>query len=633
MGGVIQYYIRRLMPMFFLFMTEEAVLRVFLVLREFRQLKKDAGEVFLCFATGVLFDAGIFACFVIPLAAYLAALPWRLHGTRTDRLLCGGLYFFMIYLMLFTGVAEWIFWDEFSSRFNFVAVDYLVYVREVIGNIRESYPVGRLLSGIGVSALLLTLWLLKHVPPAGAAAARPVQRLAVLAVPALTAVLSLGLLDHKMAEFGDNRYWQEISRNGYYEISRAFLATDLPYEESYASGDPAAALDRTRKKIDPAAAFTEDGIARHIGASGPEKPYNIMLVTVESLSGKYLTDSAPAGYPLMPHINEIAAGSLFFTNFYATGTRTVYGLSALTLSIPPIPGNAIMRRTGSGGIFSLGKVLGRKGYVRNFIYGGYGSFDKMNAFFGNNGYRVIDRSGFSGKEITFSNTWGVCDEDLFARAIREGDDAYREGRPFFNMLMTTSNHRPYTYPDGKINFPSGDGGRPGAVKYTDYAIGRLIAEAGKKPWFDNTLFVIVADHAARSGGKKSLDPERYRVPLIIYAPAILSPQKIDGLASQIDVAPTLLGLMNMSYTSRFYGADIMKEPPDRAYISTDRKLGYMTRDALVILEPGKEITRYKRAGGGLTKKETDGSDDERVKDAIATFQTASRWKQLSRDGQ
>ena len=272
----------------------------------------------------------------------------------------------------------------------------------------------------------------------------------------------------------------------------------------------------------------------------------------------------------------------------------------------------------------------KKGYIKNFIYGGYGSFDKMNTFFKSNDYRIIDRDSFSKEEITFSNTWGVCDEDLFARAIRESDNAYQKGKPFFNMLMTVSNHRPYTYPDRKINFHSGKGGRLGAVKYTDYAIGKLIAEAKKKPWFNNTLFVIVADHTARTYSKKSLDPKNYHIPLIIYAPAILPPQKINKLASQIDIAPTLLGLMNISYTSRFYGADLMKETPDRTYISTDRKLGYVTQDTLIILEPDKKITRYKRTGKNLTKEKVD-NEDEPVKNAIAIFQTVSRWKQLNRD--
>ena len=103
-------------------------------------------------------------------------------------------------------------------------------------------------------------------------------------------------------------------------------------------------------------------------------------------------------------------------------------------------------------------------------------------------------------EIGFANVWGVADEDLFARVMREGDAAHAAGRPFLFQVLTTSNHRPYTYPEGRIDIPSGSG-RPGAVKYADYAVGKLIEDARKKPWFNDTLFVFAADHTAGAAGK------------------------------------------------------------------------------------------------------------------------------------
>jgi phosphoglycerol transferase MdoB-like AlkP superfamily enzyme len=629
MTDTIQYYIRRLKPMFLLFMALETLLRGLLVVREYSNLQGDIGEAFRSFATGALFDLGVFAYFAIPLVVYLTLLPSRLHGTRLDRKISAALYFTMIYVMIFTGVAEWIFWDEFSTRFNFIAVDYLVYTQEVIGNIWESYPIVWLLSAVAIVSALLTLRLVKHIPHLQARAPRKLKRLAAFAAAAVLAIVSFGTVQAGFAGFGDNRYWQEISRNGYFELFSAFRNNDLSYEKFYAGEDKALALDQAKKNIDGGKAkFSGDGLTRYIQAGGPEKHYNVMLITVESLSGDYFAAFGNKER-LTPHLDKIAGQSLFFTNLYATGTRTVYGLSAVTLSIPPIPGNSIVRRTENEGLFSLGSVLNRKGYVSKFIYGGYGYFDNMNYFFGNNGYQIVDRNNLSREETTFANVWGVCDEDLFARALREGDAAYGRGKPFFNMLMTTSNHRPYTYPDGKIDLPSGKGGRAGGVKYTDYAINKFIAEARKKPWFDNTIFVIVADHTASSSGKTALDPQKYHIPLILYAPKIIAPQKVSRLASQIDLAPTLLGLMDMSYQSRFYGVDLMKTSPERAYISTYQKLGYMTKDELVILEPVNKITRFKRTADGLVKEDAGG--DGLVKNTIATFQTASAWKRLSRD--
>ena len=118
-------------------------------------------------------------------------------------------------------------------------------------------------------------------------------------------------------------------------------------------------------------------------------------------------------------------------------------------------------------------------------------------FFSNNGFDIVDRAKFNGEEDTFHTVWGVCDEDLLNKTIKEADSSYRAHKPFMSFVMTTSNHRPYDYPNGRIDIPSHTG-REGAVKYTDFAIGDFLKKAKEKPWFKNTIFVIVAYHASRS---------------------------------------------------------------------------------------------------------------------------------------
>lgn len=191
---------------------------------------------------------------------------------------------------------------------------------------------------------------------------------------------------------------------------------------------------------------------------------------VESLSADFLK-AFGNNQNLTPYLDHAGNQSVFFTNIYATGTRTVYGLSAITLSMPPIPGNSIVRRPNNENMFSLGSVLKSKGYTNQFLYGGFGYFDNMNYFFHHNGHDIIDRSDFSDDEITFSNAWGVCDEDLFNKALSEADKLYNNNLPFFQFIMTTSNHRPFTFPEGKIDLPLYQ--RESAVKYTDYAIGNF----------------------------------------------------------------------------------------------------------------------------------------------------------------
>ena len=225
-----------------------------------------------------------------------------------------------------------------------------------------------------------------------------------------------------------------------------------------------------------------------------------------------------------------------------------------------------------------------------FIYGGYGYFDNMNSFFSKNNFQVIDRSNMPADEVEFANIWGVSDQDLFFQAMKQADASFSQNQKFFSLLMTTSNHRPYTYPQTARKF---EPNRYGGVRYSDYAIGEFIRKASKKPWFDSTIFVITADHCAGSAGKVALPPEKYHIPLLIYAPKIIKPQVIDKLSSQIDIAPTILSLLDISYKSKFFGNDIYSKDYENAFIATFQKLGYIQDRKLVALLPGKSIITYK----------------------------------------
>ena len=126
-----------------------------------------------------------------------------------------------------------------------------------------------------------------------------------------------------------------------------------------------------------------------------------------------------------------------------------------------------MKRLGrETGYASLGQQLANQGYDAVFVYGGRGYFDNMNAFFSGNGYRIVDQSSVPDAELSFTNAWGMADEDLYRQAVKLADADFAKQQPFFLQLMTTSNHRPYTFPQGRIDLASGSG-REAAVKYTD----------------------------------------------------------------------------------------------------------------------------------------------------------------------
>jgi len=196
--------------------------------------------------------------------------------------------------------------------------------------------------------------------------------------------------------------------------------------------------------------------------------------------------------------------------------------------------------------------------------------------------------------------WGVADEHLYDQAIDEIDreKAAHGGRPVFVHVMTTSNHRPYTYPSGRVDIPSGTG-REGAVKYTDWAIGYLIAQARKRPWFKDTVFVITADHGASARGTAHIPVEKYLIPVFVYAPAHVAPRRIDRLMSQIDIPPTLLGLLDFRYYTKFLGRDVLQAAPetDRAFVGNFQTLAYMKDDRILVLQPKRKVDLYRLERG------------------------------------
>jgi signal transduction histidine kinase len=199
----------------------------------------------------------------------------------------------------------------------------------------------------------------------------------------------------------------------------------------------------------------------------------------------------------------------------------------------------------------------------------------MNAFFRANGYRISDRENFTEANQSFATIWGVADELLFNEALDQLDRDSTSGQKRFLHIMTTSNHRPYVYPGGHIDIPSKTG-RDGAVKYTDWAIGDFLTRAARRPWFKDTLFIIVADHNASVAGKQSLPPNKYRIPALLYWPAKLAPRRIEVMASQIDLPPTVLALLGIRTGGVFFGQDLLGPAPEPKRVIPSLILDYNT---------------------------------------------------------
>lgn len=581
------------------------------------------------YAVGLIYDLSFLLYATLPMALYLLLCPRKLWQQSWHKKLMACVMGLSFYVMLFTAVAEWLFWDEFGVRFNFIAVDYLVYSEEVINNILESYPIYPLLALLAILAIGLTLTFRKTLAAAlDAPSMAPKQAFYSLVAMLLLVGLCSGFVGQNAPRgLGGNAYQRELASNGPFQFFAAFRNNELDYQQFYSTLPESDVAGLLRSEVsEPNARFIGSDaldIRREIDNPGQPKRLNVVLVTIESLSAKYL-GSFGDSRGLTPNLDALRKQSLAFSNFFATGTRTDRGLEAITLSIPPTPGRSIVKRIGrEAGYASLGQQFAAQGYDSVFLYGGRGYFDNMNAFFGGNGYRIVDQSSVAEADIAFKNAWGMSDEDLYMQTLKIADADHKAGKPFFLQLMTTSNHRPYTYPEGRIDIPSGDG-REGAVKYTDYAIGQLIAQARGKSWFKDTLFIFVADHTAGSAGKEDLPVANYHIPLFIYAPEQIEPREFTDVVSQIDLAPTLLGMLNFDYVSTFFGRNVLREDRNagRALIGNYQHLGLFDGNNLAILSPRRGMRKHQDALG-LSIESIVGTDDRLMRRDIAYYQGAS----------
>jgi len=598
-----------------IFLSISLVVRGILLVWDFQETDTGPLSLVWTFVVGFVFDLATLSFFVIPYLVYLVLVPSKWSGSLLDRVLTFFGFFLGIFILYFSFLGEFTFWDEFHRRYNFIAVDYLIYTYEVVQNINESYPLP-LLIGTLLGLVAVTFWLLFRfgVFQRTFSTGTHFAQRSLSAVPWLVVmVLSVFLLTDEQAEWSSNRYNNEISKAGIYSFFAAFRNNELSFPDFYMTVEDKEAFDRVKSELAmEGATFVHpdaDEILRTVTSMDSivlDARPNVVFICVESLSGKFLK-SFGNELDLTPNLDSLAGESLFFTQLYATGTRTVRGMEAITLSIPPTPGRSIVKRVENAGLFTIGEVFEQKGYERNFFYGGDGYFDNMNSFFGGNGFNIVDRGrGFlldksiltkrtniDDDEVTFENAWGVCDEDIYNKVLKEADRAYGAGQPFFDFVMTTSNHKPYTYPEGKIDIPSGTG-RNGAVKYTDYAIGEFLRKAKGKPWFANTVFVIMADHCASSAGRWELDVQNYKIPALIYNLPQKNTGNINNLCSQIDMFPTLFGLLGWDYTSNLFGKDVLQMTPEeeRAFIGNYRKLGLLKGNQVMVLGDQKNANFY-----------------------------------------
>jgi phosphoglycerol transferase MdoB-like AlkP superfamily enzyme len=535
---------------------------------------------------------------------------------------------FFLWILITSAVGELIFWNEFTSRYNDIAVNYLIFPREVIGNIHQSFdliilmPLALIATGIFYLLLRARLSAALATPATG-------ERLPASLIVLVAAGIGLLVWSATNQQWPQQRTLAEAADNGLHRLVRAATTKDQEYIGLYPSIDPARAIEVLRKEVaQPNTTFIDDRnpISRRVKATGPANKLNIVLVIQESFGSIYVDSlDNPLDEKITPHFDALAKDGLFYTNIYATGNRTVRGLEAMLTGFTPIPGVSTSRRPGSEGMSSLPATLSEIGYKTAFLYGGLGVFDNMNTFWNGIGFdQVWDERDI--EDDSYTTIWGVADEYLFTESLKRMDALTADGEPAFLGLLTVSNHRPYSYPADRIDKSPDAKRRENAATYADWAFGDFIKRARGHKWFKDTIFIFVGDHGPRISGQAVVPVPSYRIPMMFYAPAHIKPARVDTLGSNLDLAPTLLGLLGVDYTSPFFGRDLrLVQPGDgRAIMAHNFSIAYAAAGKVAAIVPGADPRGYKMRPGPKELIPLEDTDPDVLERVIAITQSAHR---------
>jgi phosphoglycerol transferase MdoB-like AlkP superfamily enzyme len=498
-------------------------------------------------------------------------------------------------LLVFLEVATPGFINEYDVRPNRIFVEYLKYPNEVFSMLWRGFKVEifatLLVSGLAIwlSHILMKPWLTRQSPWSA--------KKLLLIWPLIFIITALGIrssLGHRPANpamfaiTADSMVNSLILNSGY---SVTYASYNLMQESK--SSDIYGKMPRERiLSLTGAKDSDIPTLTTLIPSQKREKPLNLVIILQESLGATFV--ESLGGTPVTPNIERLKAQGIWFEQLYATGTRSVRGIEAVTAGFAPTPADSTVKLSKSQkNFFTLAALLEQRGYNTEFIYGGESHFDNMRSFFTGNGFKdIVEQKDY--QNPAFVSSWGVSDEDLLNKTHEQLLAHHKTGKPFFTLAFSSSNHAPFEFPDGRIElYEQPKGTDNNAVKYADYAIGQFFKKAQNSPYWKDTIFLIVADHDIRVRGVSLVPIERFHIPGLILG-ADIKPQRFTGMASQIDLPVTLLSLMGISAQHPMTGRDlssIAADSPGRAMMQYNDNFGWMEQtengNQVVVLRSGK----------------------------------------------
>ncbi|MBP1629373.1 MAG: sulfatase [Bacteroidetes bacterium] len=316
---------------------------------------------------------------------------------------------------------------------------------------------------------------------------------------------------------------------------------------------------------------------------------NVILVIMESMSAEYLGHFGNNS-GLTPYLDSLANHSISFENVYTAGIHTYNGVYSTLFAQPALLDIHSMKKTTIPKMNGLPNILNREGYTTLYFTTHDDQFDNIGGFLMANGIeKIISQKDYPTNEV--KSTLGVPDHIMFDRAINE-INKLDKNKPFFSAMLTSSLHNPYVFPESISLKPKSKEIKDKMLEYSDWAIGQFLEKAKKTSWFENTIFVFIADHGAYIGKNKFDIPISYHhTPFFIYSPKHIMAEKNENLGLQIDLCATVLSKLGINYNRKeSLGIDLNNFSRRYAYFSSDDKVGVLDQDYFYIWNKnGKEV--------------------------------------------
>ncbi|GEM74542.1 hypothetical protein VSA01S_06540 [Vibrio sagamiensis NBRC 104589] len=511
---------------------------------------------------------------------------------------------FGLWILVYMELATAPFIMEYDLRPNRLFVEYLVYPKEVFGMLWTGYKLELFIGLLGTVLTFVFGWKwskkLTETTQQISWKWRPLLAVLVVIVGVAGARSSLGHrpLNPAMVAFCNDPLLNDLTLNSSYSLLFAVnnMKSEKNAEQFYGKMHNEQLLEIVRRsstKSDFDTTLLPTMNTNEATYKGKRK--NLVILLQESLGAQFV-DSL-GGLPLTPNLDQLMKEGWNFTQMYATGTRSVRGIEAMTTGFLPSPSRAVVKLSKSQtGFFTIADLLKDQGYHTQFIYGGEANFDNMKSFFFGNGFdQIIEEDDYANP--SFVGSWGVSDEDLYTKADQEFERLSKDDKPFLSLVFTSSNHSPYEYPENKIEPYDKDAHRTrnNAVKYSDFALGTFFEKAKASTYWDDTIFIVIADHDARSSSDSLVPVKHFHIPALILGKDIPAKED-DRIANNLDMPPTLLSLIGVDATTPMLGRDLTRplaREDERAMMQYDKNFGYLTRDNFVIFSPGEKVTTMK----------------------------------------